>query len=461
MASSDPRLVGIYETVLYASDVVAAARFYSDVLGLRLLGEPDQLSAAFRLDDGGIFLVFDPERASAPGRAVPSHGTTGSGHVAFATELGFLDGLAVKLHGRGVEIEREVAWDEGGRSLYVRDPAGNSVELIEGEAWTRGQRDTASESLDVKFGRTEHARPRASPIPSDATSVLRALAKRLADSYVVHAQPSAMLLVGSAATGDADEYSDLDMLVYHDQVPADEAVAKTALKLGAEGYRGTPWSDESGEADERGYSERYSLDGVECQVGHISVGAFEREIARLVVDHELTEELLKIMSGLFEGVPLVGEDLIEQWRRKAAHTEELQRATIEKRWRFFPWWYFEERLQARDATAWRYDVLVQSTYAIVGVLAALNRLYFSTFEFKRASKFISRLEVAPANLAARLSTLFDSDERRSTAELERLVAETQTLVAERLPGIDLALLWSGKPTPPGERESPWTSPREQ
>ncbi len=290
---------------------------------------------------------------------------------------------------------------------------------------------------------------------------MRALAKRLADSYIAHAQPSAILLVGSAATGGADEYSDLDVLVYHDQVPPDEAVVETARELGAEGYRGTPWSDVSGEADERGYSERYSLDGVECQVGHMSVGAFEREITRLVVDHEFNEELLKIMSGLFEGLPLFGEDLIEQWRRKAAYTEELQRTTIEKRWTFFPWWYFEERLRARDATAWRYDVLVQSTYAIVGVLAALNRLYFSTFEFKRASKCISRLEVAPANLAVRLNTLFDSDERQSTAELERLVGETQTLVAERFPDIDLALQWGGKPTPPGERESPWTSPQEQ
>jgi hypothetical protein len=114
-----------------------------------------------------------------------------------------------------------------------------------------------------------------------------------------------------------------------------------------------------------------------------------------------------------------------------------------------------------DATAWRHDVLAQSAYGIVGVLAALNGLYFSTFEFKRASRFITRLEVAPANLAARLDTLFESDERRSTAELERLVAETQALIAERSPDLDLALRWGGKPTPPGERESPWTSRQEQ
>jgi hypothetical protein len=269
------------------------------------------------------------------------------------------------------------------------------------------------------------------------------------------------LLVGSAATGAADEYSDLDLLVYHDDVPADEAVAESPRELGAEDYRGIPWSDESGEPDERGYGERYRLDGIECQVGHMSVGAFEREIARVVVDHEFDEELFKIMSGLFEGLPLFGDDLIERWGRKAAYTEELQRTTIEQRWKFFPWWYFQGRLGSRDATVWRYDVLVQSTYAIVGVLAALNGLYFSTFEFKRARTFLRRLEVAPASLGERLETLFQSDERCSTAELEHLVAETQAPVVERFPGLDLTLQWGGKPTPPGERESPWTSRRGQ
>jgi catechol 2,3-dioxygenase-like lactoylglutathione lyase family enzyme len=130
-----PRPVRIYETVLYAPDVAATAAFYSDVLGLRMLEEPDELSAVVRLDDGGILLVFDPARSAAPGRPVPSHGTTGTGHIALGLEDGALDVTAAELRRRGVEIEREVTWDEGGRSIYVRDPAGNSVELIEGEAW--------------------------------------------------------------------------------------------------------------------------------------------------------------------------------------------------------------------------------------------------------------------------------------------------------------------------------------
>lgn len=135
------RVAGVYETVVYAVDVVAAARFYSDVLELSPLEEPTELSAAFRLDDRGVFLIFDPVRASAVGRRVPAHGATGAGHVAFAVEEGGLEAWAGELRRRGIDIEREITWEEGGRSLYVRDPAGNSVELVEGEAWPVSLRD--------------------------------------------------------------------------------------------------------------------------------------------------------------------------------------------------------------------------------------------------------------------------------------------------------------------------------
>ena len=128
-------LSGVYETVLYAPDPPAAAAFYSDVLGLPLLEEPDELAAVLGLDDGGVLLIFDPALASAPGRRVPSHGATGAGHVAFSVEPGGLEPFAEQLRARGVEIEREIEWRPGARSVYVRDPAGNSVELVEGELW--------------------------------------------------------------------------------------------------------------------------------------------------------------------------------------------------------------------------------------------------------------------------------------------------------------------------------------
>jgi catechol 2,3-dioxygenase-like lactoylglutathione lyase family enzyme len=124
----------VYETVLYAPDLPAMAAFYSDVLGLVRVSEGPPY-AAFRLGDGGVLLLFDPRQAAAPGRIVPSHGTSGPGHVAFSVGEGCLERWRDALPAGGVPIEAELEWPAGGRSLYVRDPAGNSVELVEGEIW--------------------------------------------------------------------------------------------------------------------------------------------------------------------------------------------------------------------------------------------------------------------------------------------------------------------------------------
>jgi hypothetical protein len=279
------------------------------------------------------------------------------------------------------------------------------------------------------------------------TTSLRALADRLATAYLASTQARAALLVGSAATGDEDAYSDVDLILYYDTLPSDDTLEAVRAQLGANRFR-------LAGRDEAGIGERFYLAEVQCQVAHVTVEGFEREIARLVDDLELNAELLKIMSGLFEGLPLHGEDLIAGWRRRAQYTPRLQRAMIEKHWHFFPWWYYEEKLGRRDATVWRYDILVQSAYNIVGVLAALNSVYFSTFEYKRAHKFLSRMQVAPHNVAERLEALFTSDERAATAELERLVEETRALVAERFADVDLSIEWGGTPTPPGARERP-------
>ena len=126
---------GVYETVLYAADPPAAAAFYADVLGLPLVEEPDELSAVLGLEDGGVVLIFNPELSSRPGRPAPSHGATGAGHVAFSVEPGTLDDFAVRLREHGVEIELDRSTRPGARSVYFRDPAGNSVELVEGELW--------------------------------------------------------------------------------------------------------------------------------------------------------------------------------------------------------------------------------------------------------------------------------------------------------------------------------------
>lgn len=123
----------IFETVIYASDLVAAERFYCDVLGLEKYSGFG-VAISFRLDRG-VLLIFDPDQAILPNRGVPSHGPQGPGHLAFAARPDELDGWRAQLHDHGVEIEMEVHWEQGGTSIYFRDPAGNSIELAPSTLW--------------------------------------------------------------------------------------------------------------------------------------------------------------------------------------------------------------------------------------------------------------------------------------------------------------------------------------
>lgn len=125
----------VHETALYAADVAAASAFYADVVGLRCVFGPSAVLAAHRLGDGGVLLLFDPDEAAVEGREVPSHGARGPGHVAFSVDEGCLADVLGRCREHAVAIERELTWPRGGRSVYVRDPAGNSVEFIVGEIW--------------------------------------------------------------------------------------------------------------------------------------------------------------------------------------------------------------------------------------------------------------------------------------------------------------------------------------
>ena len=123
----------VFETVLYSSDLPAMERFYHEVMGLELISR-SELVISFRLE-GSVLLIFDPLMSRPEGREVPSHGTTGEGHIAFATREDEVDGWLHRLAEANVEIEAIVNWKQGGRSIYFRDPEGNSLECAEPKLW--------------------------------------------------------------------------------------------------------------------------------------------------------------------------------------------------------------------------------------------------------------------------------------------------------------------------------------
>ena len=116
---------GVNELVLEVVDLDAAERFYTEILGLAVVGRWE--------DSGRVWLMagertriglWQPQLGIANGR--------GGVHVHYAMHLedDHFDDAVERLRGHGYEPELVSFEDEGrGRAAYVSDPDGNVVEF--------------------------------------------------------------------------------------------------------------------------------------------------------------------------------------------------------------------------------------------------------------------------------------------------------------------------------------------
>lgn len=129
----------VLESALYAENLDETAAFYEQILGLERIVTVPGRHVFFRVE-GGVLLVFRPKATTRPPTAdarlpVPAHGTEGEGHLCLAATAGEISEWRRRLEAAGVEIEADFDWPQGGRSIYFRDPAGNSIEFAEPRIW--------------------------------------------------------------------------------------------------------------------------------------------------------------------------------------------------------------------------------------------------------------------------------------------------------------------------------------
>jgi len=134
---SDPRLDSVLETALYhlSSQTEEVERFYREVLGLPELVRWED-GMAFRLGQG-VLLLFDREKLPQREDPMAAHGASGPGHACLLARDGDYDAWKLRLEAEGVEIVHEHDWESGFRSFYFSDPAGNLLEISDGDLWPR------------------------------------------------------------------------------------------------------------------------------------------------------------------------------------------------------------------------------------------------------------------------------------------------------------------------------------
>lgn len=284
-----------------------------------------------------------------------------------------------------------------------------------------------------------------SPDPTSESQYLRALAHEVCSAYRRLPSVRAVLLTGSAAAGTSDRHSDIDLPIYHEKLPALEELEAVRAALGVASVRclGSP--------EEESVMEIYRLRGVEIQIPHVTIDRWEHDMASVREQFEVRSPLQKAISGLLSGTPLYGETQIAAWKRTAAdYPVALAEAMVREHLSIFPLWLVRDVVLPRDATVWTYELLVQASQNLLGILAGLNRVYYSPFQFKRMHDFAGKLTLAPPELADRLEALFREPDQ-APEQLEALVAETVALVRQHLPAVDVSPIQASL----GQRRAPW------
>jgi hypothetical protein len=285
----------------------------------------------------------------------------------------------------------------------------------------------------------------------------RAIARRVADAHAALGDASLMGLVSGSVVDDlADELSDVDMSVVFERLPAVGVLqaacraagagpvppgrsppAATGAELSAAGSD-SPWFWHLGDAAEGSLVVAFHIDGIEVQIGYSTHAALQAEIDELLLNHQPDTPNHKLAEGLAKAEALVGPERLLALQQRLAHfPPELGRAMVVF-WLAPPTpWRALSQLLHRDAALWCRELMVEACYRLLGMLAGLNRVWFTRFQLKRMHQLAGSFAIAPPQLADRIEALLQAPPREGLQQLHALEAEVLALVAQHAPEVDI------------------------
>jgi hypothetical protein len=247
------------------------------------------------------------------------------------------------------------------------------------------------------------------------------------------------VLGGSVAQGVADRWSDIDTIVYWDEIDKDWLETPRA---GPEGNRFTWVEHYPGNA----CLEQYRFGTVKADVAHVRLGWLDELIDGTLSGESFDTTSLDVLRGVQESIVLFGGARYEPIRARVLdYPDSLRRAMVEANLQLTPSWIYDGMGRDRGDLVVFYEYVLATMRSVVGILAGLNRVYVAPEKLKRVGVVVERMELAPPNAAARLDALLDLPREQVRAELDDLVETTLDLVEEHLPDVDTTRarrLWS-------------------
>lgn len=257
-----------------------------------------------------------------------------------------------------------------------------------------------------------------------------ALAERVGMAYAANPKARVVMVSGSTGRGTADRYSDLEIDVYWSEPPTD-----AERRAAAEGAGGTLLDLWPYEEDE--WAEEISFGGFHVGTSTFLVATMERYLTE-ALDHYSIDPLPQMrLYSLLHAQTLVGADLVEQWRaRAAAYPAEVAHAMLRANLVFDGFGYAEDMLAARDDLLALYEIFCRVERQVLGALLGLNRIYLPDPSFKHMDQLIAGMSLAPPDLAARLKAAFHLLPEEGVRHLHAVCEDVLNIVDAHVPAVD-------------------------
>lgn len=276
------------------------------------------------------------------------------------------------------------------------------------------------------------------------------LAHAVASTYTDNSNVCAVMAGGSVARGCADEFSDVEIGVFWRTPPSDAERMEAVSRMGGEVWKFEPFRDgRAGEhvglSESALGSERYPGTAMVSPI-HMTVEAAEERIGALIDGLHTDARNYEFAAAVRYGVLIYGDALIEEWKKRVGSfpTRLAVKLVQENLW-LGPWFNWAGYGKRGDHLVVAQH-LVWMQQGIVSILAALNREYLPSQEYKWLEWFIDRLRIIPSDCAVRLKSTFGKgDLSEAVRELVELGMEAIDLVEDHLPEVKEMSLFEAHP----------------
>ena len=277
------------------------------------------------------------------------------------------------------------------------------------------------------------------------------LAQSIASIYADYPGVSAILVGGSVSRGHADEHSDLEIGVFWKTSPSDADRMAAVSRMGGEVWNFDSFLDGRRASEHIGISEA-TIESKRLQGTamvspiHLTVDITEEWIRSLIDDLDTDPQKYELSAAIRYGIPLYGFDLIERWKKKVtSYPKNLVIKLVQQNLWLGPWFNLSASIERKDHLfLGRHLVCMQQS--IVNILAALNREYVPSMEYKSVDWLLERAHVKPVECATRLRATFETtDQGQAVRELIELGMEVIDLVELHLPEVNEVSLFDSHP----------------